>query len=263
MRLERSITRRMKKSKVLAPLSFNSSRAYLERFAIEASESLDQPGVVLDAGAGDCCYEPTFKGHTYESADFCQVDKAYSEVTYVCDLADIPVEADRYDLVFCSQVLEHLPEPKKVLEEFLRVLKPGGKLWLSAPLFFPEHEQPYDFYRYTQFGFEHLLTTSGFAVEDVGWLEGYFGTLSFQFRSAGVELPLSPKSYGGGVVGVACLPVILALKPLLVLLGAAFSALDIRHRHDKSGMCKNYRVVAVKPESASLAPPAEKQAASS
>ena len=209
---------------------------------------MDVPGLVLDAGAGDCRYEQSFSKHRYESADFCQVDKAYSDVTYVCDLRAIPVEDDRYDLVFCSQVLEHLPEPSEVLAELFRVLKPGGKLWLSAPLFFPEHEQPYDFYRYTQFGFSHLLKKSGFEVEELGWLEGYFGTLSFQFRAAALHLPTLPKHYGGGLIGWLCVPAVLVLKPLFLMLGAAFAHLDLRKIHDESGMCKNYRVVARKPE---------------
>ena len=52
----------------------------------------------------------------------------------LCDLADIPVEDARFDHVLLTQVLEHLPEPATVLGELHRVLRPGGTLWLTAPL---------------------------------------------------------------------------------------------------------------------------------
>jgi SAM-dependent methyltransferase len=106
---------------------------------------------VLDAGAGDSPYRERFAHVQYESADFERVPgKRYAASDYVCDLAAIPVEDHRYDLVLLSQVLEHLPEPGAVLAELRRVLKPGGTIWASAPLFYEEHEVPYDFFRYTQ-----------------------------------------------------------------------------------------------------------------
>ncbi|NIP26963.1 MAG: class I SAM-dependent methyltransferase, partial [Phycisphaerae bacterium] len=53
------------------------------------------------------------------------------------DLSSIPIQDNQYDMVICTQVLEHVPEPKAVLAELHRVLKLRGELWLSAPLFFP------------------------------------------------------------------------------------------------------------------------------
>jgi SAM-dependent methyltransferase len=65
--------------------------------------------------------------------------------------------------------MEHLPESKLVLAELSRVLKPGGKMIYTDPLFFEEHEQPFDFYRYTQFGLRYLFGSTGFVVERLGW----------------------------------------------------------------------------------------------
>ena len=94
-----------------------------------------------------------------------------------------------YDLVFCSQALEHVPDPLRVLREFHRVLKPGGQVWASAPFFYEEHFKPYDYYRYTRFGWRHLATEAGLEVEKIAYLESYYATVSYQLHMAYRELP--------------------------------------------------------------------------
>lgn len=229
-------------------LSFNSSRVYLEKFLQEAAKALPAGGRVLDAGAGDTAYRKFFKHGVYESADFCKVDsKEYGEINYVCDLAAIPVEEGRYDLVVSTQVMEHLPAPAAVLKEYFRVLKPGAELWASAPFYFEEHEAPYDFFRYTQYGVRRLLEDAGFEVKNVQWLEGYFGTLAYQWKMAAKALPLAPEDYGGGFLGWVCVVFAFFLKVNFVAQAFIMARLDLRHKYTKSGHCKNYAFVAVKP----------------
>lgn len=107
--------------------------------------------LVLDAGAGTAPYAELFSHARYESADFEKLEKEYAS-TYVCDLGAIPVEDARYDAVVFNQVMEHLPEPARVLAELGRVIKPGGRMIYTGPFFYEEHEGPYDFYRYTRSG---------------------------------------------------------------------------------------------------------------
>jgi len=224
----------------------NSSRIHLERFLSEAAKSLPSGSIILDAGAGDCRYKSLFSHVRYESADFCEVDKHYGELTHVCDLTRIPVEDFRYDAVICTQVLEHIPEPTRVLTELHRVLKPQGKLWLSAPFYYEEHEKPYDFFRYTRYGLSYLLELSGFTIVRMEWLEGYYGTLSYQLKKAAGSLSLKSKNYGGGCIGLAVLPLIAVLKPVCFLLSVLFSYLDIRWKYVSSGHNKNYAIIAEK-----------------
>jgi SAM-dependent methyltransferase len=229
-RTRKSLAARKRRRIASRPPAPNSSRVYLERWVAEAARQGQGKNFrVLDAGSGVGPYRDLFDDVTYESADF----KPFPQLTYECDLASIPVEDGRFDLVLSTQTLEHLPDPLSVLREFERVVKPGGEVWLSAPLFFEEHGMPYDFYRFTRYGFEHLATEAGFVVREVAWLEGYYGTLAYQLRTA------------AGQLSVAFLP----LRAVFSLLARMFTSLDLRHKVTDRGMCKNYRCVLVKPTS--------------
>ena len=224
----------------------NSSRVHLDQFARDAAASVSVGARVLDAGAGIAPYRGHFTHTRYETADFHAVEKEYGDTDYVCDLRAIPVPDCTFDGVLLTQVLEHTPDPHRVLSELHRVLVPGGTLWLTAPLFYPEHEQPYDFYRYTQFGFRYQLEAAGFAIRDIRWLEGYAGTVSFQLKEAVLKLPAAPANYGGGVVGLMCAAAVALARVPLFLLASLLSSADVRHRHSTSGHCKNYAIVAEK-----------------
>ena len=225
----------------------NSSRAYLHRFLTRAGQEVRPGQLVLDAGSGRAPYRDLFTHARYETADFLAVKgKTYTEQDYVCDLADIPVEDARFDHVLLTQVLEHIPEPRLVLAELHRVLKPGGTLWLTAPLFYAEHEKPYDFYRYTQFGLRHLLEAAGFTVRQVEWMEGYLGTLSYQMRLMSRALPSTRGDYGGGVSGLALALLAKAARRAGPRLADGLARLDLRFKFTGRGLPKNYQVVATK-----------------
>jgi SAM-dependent methyltransferase len=207
-----------------------------------------RPGsIVLDAGAGEQPYRDLFSHCQYEAADFEQVDKPYAISTYKCDLEAIPVEDARFDHVVCNQVLEHVPRPLEYLKEVNRVLKPGGTVIFTMPLFYEEHEQPFDFYRFTQFGLKYLFKEAGFNILELKWMEGYFGTLAHQLQVAGRQLPLRPADMGGGPVGLLASPFMFTVKVFALLTAMVLGRLDIRHRFTGAGMPINYLVIANKP----------------
>lgn len=162
----------------------NPSRDKLQNFVYEASMSLRANSLVLDAGAGEGMYQHLFANMQYFSIDLCKVSKAYGRISAISDLSKIPFQSNSFDAVICTQVLEHVNDPAAVLNELNRVLNPNGTIWLSAPFFYEQHEIPYDFYRYTQFGLTHLLEKTGFKVKRLEWLEGYQGALAYQLNSA-------------------------------------------------------------------------------
>lgn len=224
----------------------NPSRFHLEDFVRRAAASLASGSRMLDAGAGDSLYRHYFSHVIYESADFLKSPRVYAQMDYVCTLDDIPVEDDRFDLVLFTQVLEHVPDVPAVLKELHRVLRPEACIWLSAPLFFTEHETPYDFYRYTQYGLRHQLESAGFSVESIEWLEGYHGTLSYQLEMASRWIPLSPRHYGGGLLGITTAALMACARPLLFAMSLLLARIDMQAKYTLRGHPKNYAVVARK-----------------
>ncbi|MGL1888293.1 MAG: class I SAM-dependent methyltransferase [Reichenbachiella sp.] len=221
-------------------LNFNSSRVRLYEANKRFASTVPESALVLDAGAGEQTYKHLFDHAQYEAADFEKVDKPYAKSTYVCDLSQMPVEDNRFDFIVFNQVMEHLPEPAKVLNELNRVLKPGGKMIYSGPLFYEEHEVPYDYYRYTQFGLKHLFSKTGFELEQLEWGEGYFGTVAYQLNRMGRYIPFKPKDLNGGVLGLILCPFMLAFKVCSLMSSILFHRLELSIKFTSKGYPKNY-----------------------
>lgn len=80
-----------------------------------------------------------------------------ASVDVVGDARSMPLASASVDVVLCTQVLEHIPEPVKVLDEIRRVLRPNGTLILSVPAIFPQHGYPGDYWRFMPQGLAWLL----------------------------------------------------------------------------------------------------------
>src|SRR6266536_2810951 len=108
---------------------------------------------VLDVGAGSCPYRELFSHCVYKTQDFVKLERSqlrgsagYGEIDYVCNAISIPVEDNSFDAVLCTEVIEHVPEPIKVINEIARILKPGGRVILTAPLGSGLHQTPHHYY---------------------------------------------------------------------------------------------------------------------
>jgi len=143
-----------------------SHRAFLHTLMLEASLQQCAPyvkGITLDVGCGHKPYEKTFfaGAEKYIGMDYL-TDRSKPDV--VGSATDIPLGDASFDTVVSTEVLEHVPDPLKALREMYRVLKPGGYLILSTPMYWPRHEVPYDYFRYPYDGLLHLIKTSGFEL---------------------------------------------------------------------------------------------------
>jgi|HubBroStandDraft_1064217.scaffolds.fasta_scaffold40911_2 ubiquinone/menaquinone biosynthesis C-methylase UbiE len=90
------------------------------------------------------------------------VDSANANVDIVSSAYSINLEPNIADYVVSFQGLEHLEEPYLMIEEAHRLLKPGGEICLTFPMSEHLHEEPYDFFRYTEHGVAYLLRKAGF-----------------------------------------------------------------------------------------------------
>lgn len=127
-------------------------------------------GKMMDFGCGSKPYQSLFtsvdeyigvdyagEGHSHENE---QIDVFYDGKT-------IPFPENTFDSVLASEVLEHVFNLEEILKELHRVMKPGGKLLITIPFAWKEHEIPIDFGRYTSFGFRNLLERNGFIVREM------------------------------------------------------------------------------------------------
>lgn len=123
-------------------------------------------GHLLDFGCGSKPYQSLFNVTSYTGLDFEKTghDHSNEQIDVFYDGKTIPFGEAHFDSVLCSEVAEHLFELPAALAEMNRVLKPGGKLLLTCPFVWGEHEVPYDYARYTQYALKDMLEKSGFRI---------------------------------------------------------------------------------------------------
>ena len=104
----------------------------------------------------------------------------------------LPFSDQHFDvLVTTKYIMEHVSEPEKVVREFHRVLKPGGEAFVAAAHVRRQHQKPYDYFRYTEFGLEYLFKKAGFSQIHITPTNGAMGTFGMYayFFVRGLGLP--------------------------------------------------------------------------
>ena len=110
-------------------------------------------GFVLDIGAKDNVYKNQMNCDTYLTLDL-----IYSPgIDIIADAHKLPFKLNKFDWVLCTNLLEHVKDPKKIVAEARGVLKLGGKILIYVPFYYRYHPDPKDFYRFTEDGVRELL----------------------------------------------------------------------------------------------------------
>lgn len=185
-------------------------------FVKSVADGLAPGSSLLDAGAGECAYKGLFRHCDYKAADMAIGDSTwnYDHLDYKAPLDNLPIPDASFDAVLCTQVLEHLQKPLECVKEMHRVLKPGGRLFLTVPMAQDEHQTPHDYFRYTSYGLKYLCTAAGFSEVSVVPMGGMFLRWAYELPRA---LRMFPKARNSGASGIRLAGVL--LYPLRVALG--------------------------------------------
>jgi SAM-dependent methyltransferase len=156
--------------------SFNTERR--REWVARQAAMVPEGAHVLDVGAGVGQYRQLFAHCDYRAHDFgleAGTQGQYTNLDYRSDITALPVPDAAFDVVLCTEVLEHVPEPIAALAEIVRILRPGGSLLLSAPLGSHLHQEPYHFYGgYTPYWYARFLPAAGCDITSVESNCGFF-----------------------------------------------------------------------------------------
>jgi SAM-dependent methyltransferase len=214
------------------------------RFVCDAARHVTAGARVVDAGAGECPYRDLFGHANYLPLDNALGDPSwdYSRIAVVGDLLAPPFRPHSVDYVVCNDVLEHVPDPQRMIDALFGILRPGGMLFLSAPQGWGEHQRPHDYFRFTSGGLRLLLERAGFRVESIRPLGGFFYYLANRLQM----VPLILFGQRRGAWRIALLPFeFLAHLVFGLLLPLVLLPLD---RFDREKLTTlTYGCIAVKP----------------
>ncbi|MDD2734698.1 MAG: methyltransferase domain-containing protein [Desulfuromonadaceae bacterium] len=176
-----------------------NNEATREAWLEDALKSIPAGSRILDAGAGELQYKRFCAHLNYVSQDFAQYDGTgdasglqmgswdQRRLDIVCDITAIPAPDASFDAIMCIEVFEHLPEPLRALQEFSRLLRPGGHLILTAPFCSLTHFAPFHYYSgFNRYFYETHLSACGFEIVELRHNGNYIEYLAQEIRRVGL-----------------------------------------------------------------------------
>ncbi|MEM0541986.1 class I SAM-dependent methyltransferase [Flavobacterium sp. j3] len=159
---------------------------------------------ILDAGAGEQQFKKFCNHLEYVSQDFAQYEPEdlnyglqmenwdYGKLDIISDIASIPVADKSFDAIMCTEVFEHIVNPREAIKEFSRILKKEGYLIITAPFCSLTHFAPYHFYTgFNLFFYETELVKNGFSIIEITPNGNFFEYLAQEIK----RLPHIAKQY--------------------------------------------------------------------
>ncbi|MBW4615374.1 MAG: class I SAM-dependent methyltransferase [Desmonostoc vinosum HA7617-LM4] len=146
---------------------------HLKHFIHTQIQQIIKPGMrVGDIGCGEQPLRHLIDSCGGEYVGIDVIQNAKETVDILADISSIPLPEGSFDVIVCTEVLEHSFEPQKALQELSRLLKPSGAILITTPFAYPLHEIPYDFSRITPFYIEYWFPKLGLKPPDILSLNG-------------------------------------------------------------------------------------------
>lgn len=146
-------------------------------------------GRVLDLGCGMKPYRPLLgsRASAWIGLDYPMTYSGPSRADAYGDARFVPFREEVFDVVLCTEVIEHVPDPQQVFREAARVLRPRGVFVLTAPQTHPLHEVPHDYYRFTRYGLAYLARQAKLQVVTI---ENFGGAIACWGQLMAHHVPL-------------------------------------------------------------------------
>lgn len=148
-------------------------------------------GRVLDMGCGTCPYKEDIlqAASEYVGIDWAEDFHKSDNIDFLADLNEpLPLAGDSASTIVAFQLLEHLREPARFLAECHRILEEGGEIFITVPFMWHVHDQPHDYYRFTEHGLRHLFATAGFSDIQVERYSGFWPVWVLRFNYYSLKL---------------------------------------------------------------------------
>jgi SAM-dependent methyltransferase len=192
---------------------------------------------VLDVGCGRKQYKPLFAAYASSYVGVDHVDSPMADLKGAIEA--LPVEDGSFDVVLCSQVLEHCDDPVTAVSELRRVTAPGGRVLVTTHGVMPYHPSPTDYWRWTHAGLEKLFV--GTATWESVRVTPSSGTTACLGMLISIYLDLGFRRIRLGF----------AAKPLVAAINTVAMGVDERSKSLRepgpSGLFANFHVVAEAP----------------
>lgn len=180
--MNKTLKKQLKKIPLLMRIfgTFDNQKAR-DEFVSNALKGIPPGKVLLDAGCGSQRYREYCNHLVYKAQDFGQFKTdhtpsltgfkeryQYGKIDYIGNIWDIQENNSIFDVILCTEVFEHIAYPIETIREFSRLLKPGGKLILTAPSNCLRHMDPYYFYTgFSNRWYEEILVKNGFKIDEI------------------------------------------------------------------------------------------------
>lgn len=232
---------------------FAYNRKRRDKWIIKQANNISNGSKVLDIGAGSCPHRKLFSHCEYFSQDFAQLSDnqiqnqlGYGKIDFVSDILNIPVPDKSFDIILCTEVIEHIPDPISAIKEISRILKPEGTLLITAPLQSGLHQEPYHFYGgYTKYWYLKFLNENDFYdinIEANGSLHTTYFALGLTIIKSFLEVMVDDKNLFRKLIAIISL---IIFSPILLILNPIF-CFFWENIYQQKGFTAGYHVLAKK-----------------